>query len=161
MDLVAAWCRGVRFHDLLAKGYTSLFEVCACVRAPVRLCVCEGAWRQRAAAASCRSLLLLFFLSSTHGQWRDLPPTSLAPPYPPPPCAPPLTCPCALPPCALPHHHHCLQGSVVRAIRRLEELLRQLAGALRTVGDAELADHVEVAIAKIRRGVPFAPSLCE
>ena len=52
-----------------------------------------------------------------------------------------------------------LQGSIVRAIRRLEELLRQLAAALRVVGDLELAERFDGAIAKIKRDIVFAASL--
>lgn len=50
-------------------------------------------------------------------------------------------------------------GSLVRAIRRLEELLRQLAAALRAVGDTDLAEKFEAAIEKIKRDVIFAASL--
>lgn len=51
------------------------------------------------------------------------------------------------------------EGSLVRAIRRLEELLRQLSGALRVVGDQELADKFEKAIERIKRDIVFAASL--
>ncbi|KAI7836432.1 hypothetical protein COHA_009701 [Chlorella ohadii] len=51
------------------------------------------------------------------------------------------------------------EGSLVRAIRRLEELLRQLAAALRTVGNIEDAEHFEGAIEKIKRDIVFAASL--
>ncbi|PRW05917.1 superkiller viralicidic activity 2-like 2 isoform B [Chlorella sorokiniana] len=51
------------------------------------------------------------------------------------------------------------EGSLVRAIRRLEELLRQLAAALRTVGNIEDAEHFENAIEKVKRGIVFAASL--
>jgi ATP-dependent RNA helicase DOB1 len=51
------------------------------------------------------------------------------------------------------------EGSLVRAFRRLDELLRQLAAALRAVGDVELAARVEEAIEKIKRDVIFAASL--
>ncbi len=51
------------------------------------------------------------------------------------------------------------EGSIVRCIRRLEELLRQLAGACRGVGDVDLAARLEDAIARIRRDIVFAASL--
>lgn len=51
------------------------------------------------------------------------------------------------------------EGSLVRAVRRLEELLRQVAGALRGVGDAELAARFDEAGAAIKRDVIFAASL--
>ncbi|GAB4818279.1 hypothetical protein N2152v2_005325 [Parachlorella kessleri] len=51
------------------------------------------------------------------------------------------------------------EGSLVRAIRRLEELLRQLAGALKSVGDLDLATKFDEAIAKIKRDIIFAASL--
>lgn len=50
-------------------------------------------------------------------------------------------------------------GSLVRALRRLEELLRQLAAALRSVGDVLLAEKFEAAIEKLKRDVVFAASL--
>ena len=50
-------------------------------------------------------------------------------------------------------------GSLVRAIRRLEELLRQLQDALLAVGDAELAGKFEEARTKIKRDIIFAASL--
>ena len=50
-------------------------------------------------------------------------------------------------------------GSLVRAIRRLEELLRQLAEALKAVGDMELSGKFEEAINKIKRDIIFAASL--
>lgn len=51
------------------------------------------------------------------------------------------------------------EGSLVRAVRRLEELLRQVGGALRSVGDSELAAAFEEARSAIRRDVIFAASL--
>jgi ATP-dependent RNA helicase DOB1 len=50
-------------------------------------------------------------------------------------------------------------GSLVRAIRRLEELLRQVSAALKLVGDAELAKKFDTAIEKIKRDIIFAASL--
>ncbi|KAL4418852.1 hypothetical protein ABPG77_002919, partial [Micractinium sp. CCAP 211/92] len=51
------------------------------------------------------------------------------------------------------------EGSLVRAIRRLEELLRQLAGALHTVGDLELEEKFKAAIERVKRDIVFAASL--
>jgi ATP-dependent RNA helicase DOB1 len=51
------------------------------------------------------------------------------------------------------------EGSLVRAIRRLEELLRQVAAALRTIGDASLAERFDAAIGRIKRDIVFAASL--
>ena len=53
----------------------------------------------------------------------------------------------------------CGQGSLVRAIRRLEELMRQVAAALKAIGDVDLADKFEAGTAKIKRDVVFAASL--
>jgi ATP-dependent RNA helicase DOB1 len=51
------------------------------------------------------------------------------------------------------------EGSVVRSIRRLEELLRQVAAALQSIGNQELAGRFEDAITRIKRDVIFAASL--
>lgn len=51
------------------------------------------------------------------------------------------------------------EGSIVRVIRRLEELLRQLATAATAIGNSELKKLFEDGAAKIRRGVVFAASL--
>lgn len=50
-------------------------------------------------------------------------------------------------------------GSLVRAIRRLEELLRQVSSALKLVGDVTLAQKFDTAIEKIKRDIIFAASL--
>lgn len=50
-------------------------------------------------------------------------------------------------------------GSLVRAIRRLEELLRQVSSALKLIGDATLAETFDTAIEKIKRDIIFAASL--
>jgi ATP-dependent RNA helicase DOB1 len=54
---------------------------------------------------------------------------------------------------------HSPQGSLVRAIRRLEELLRQVAAALKVVGEVALAEKFESAIGRIKRDIVFAASL--
>lgn len=51
------------------------------------------------------------------------------------------------------------EGSIIRSIRRLEELLRQLAAAATAIGNAELKKLFEDGATKIRRGVVFAASL--
>jgi ATP-dependent RNA helicase DOB1 len=51
------------------------------------------------------------------------------------------------------------EGSLIRNIRRLEELLRQLAAAALAIGNSELKDMFESGANKIRRGVVFAASL--
>ena len=51
------------------------------------------------------------------------------------------------------------EGSIVRVIRRLEELLRQLATAATAIGNNELKKLFEDGATKIRRGVVFAASL--
>ena len=51
------------------------------------------------------------------------------------------------------------QGSLVRAIRRLEELMRQLAEALRNIGELDLAAVCEAGREKIKRDIIFAASL--
>ena len=50
-------------------------------------------------------------------------------------------------------------GSLVRAIRRLEELLRQVSSALKLIGDTTLAEKFDTAIEKIKRDIIFAASL--
>lgn len=51
------------------------------------------------------------------------------------------------------------EGSLVRALRRVDELLRQLGSAAEVFGDENLAALAKAAGDKVRRGVPFAPSL--
>jgi len=51
------------------------------------------------------------------------------------------------------------EGSLVRALRRVDELLRQLGSAAEVLGDETLVALAKVAGDKVRRGVPFAPSL--
>ncbi len=52
-----------------------------------------------------------------------------------------------------------LKGAIVRSIRRLEELLRQLQEATRAMGDLQMAAKFEDAGEKIKRDVIFAASL--
>lgn len=51
------------------------------------------------------------------------------------------------------------EGSIIRTIRRLEELLRQLGSAALAIGNQELRVKFEDGASKIRRGVIFAASL--
>lgn len=51
------------------------------------------------------------------------------------------------------------EGSLIRSIRRLEELLRQLSTAAASIGDTALRDKFETGANSIRRGVVFAASL--
>eukprot|EP01039_Chlorochromonas_danica_P005291 gene5291-5826_t len=51
------------------------------------------------------------------------------------------------------------EGSIIRSLRRLEELLRQLASASGAIGNTELVNLFTEGAAKIRRGVVFAASL--
>lgn len=51
------------------------------------------------------------------------------------------------------------EGSLVRAVRRIEELLRQVKDALTGIGELGLADKFGQAGDRIRRDVIFAASL--
>jgi ATP-dependent RNA helicase DOB1 len=51
------------------------------------------------------------------------------------------------------------EGTIVRAIRRLEELLRQLALAARAIGNTELEQKFKDGSAAIKRDIVFAASL--
>ncbi|KAL8428849.1 hypothetical protein ACSSS7_006947 [Eimeria intestinalis] len=51
------------------------------------------------------------------------------------------------------------EGTVIRCMRRLEELLRQLACASRAIGNTELEVKCVAAIRQLRRGIVFSSSL--
>ena len=51
------------------------------------------------------------------------------------------------------------EGTVIRSIRRLEEMLRQLASASHAIGDMALKEKFEDCSKKIRRDIVFAASL--
>ncbi|KAF3324786.1 superkiller viralicidic activity 2-like 2 [Carex littledalei] len=51
------------------------------------------------------------------------------------------------------------EGSLIRAIRRLEEVLQQLIIAAKSIGETELEDKFEEAVSKIKRDIVFAASL--
>lgn len=51
------------------------------------------------------------------------------------------------------------EGSIVRNMRRLEELLRQLVEAAKAIGNKELEDKFEEGSKLLKRGIVFANSL--
>ncbi|KAK9287030.1 hypothetical protein L1049_015438 [Liquidambar formosana] len=51
------------------------------------------------------------------------------------------------------------EGSLIRAIRRLEEVLQQLIQAAKSIGETELESKFEDAVSKIKRDIVFAASL--
>lgn len=51
------------------------------------------------------------------------------------------------------------EGSLIRAIRRLEEILQQLIQAAKSIGETELESKFEEAVSKIKRDIVFAASL--
>lgn len=51
------------------------------------------------------------------------------------------------------------EGSLIRAIRRLEEVLQQLIQAAKSIGETELETKFEDAVSKIKRDIVFAASL--
>ncbi len=61
--------------------------------------------------------------------------------------------------CLPPYACTVLQGSLVRVVRREEELLRQLVAATRAIGEEGLASKFEEGIARIKRDIIFAASL--
>ncbi|XP_044260284.1 exosome RNA helicase MTR4 [Tribolium madens] len=51
------------------------------------------------------------------------------------------------------------EGSIVRCMRRLEELLRQMIQASKTIGNTDLEDKFNTAIKQIKRDIIFSSSL--
>ncbi len=51
------------------------------------------------------------------------------------------------------------EGTIIRCLRRLEELLRQLASAAKAIGDEALEKKFEAGQAKLKRDIVFAASL--
>ncbi|KAI0563582.1 superkiller viralicidic activity 2-like 2 [Gracilaria domingensis] len=51
------------------------------------------------------------------------------------------------------------EGSVIRCLRRLEELLRQLVAAVKSIGNTELEAKIEAGSKALKRGIPFHASL--
>merc|ERR1712129_639993 len=57
------------------------------------------------------------------------------------------------------NHCNLYEGTVVRVIRRLEELIRELASAAKTIGNEELAQKLNDGRSRLKRGIIFAASL--
>jgi len=51
------------------------------------------------------------------------------------------------------------EGSIIRCMRRLEELMRQLCAAAKSIGNSELENKFAEGINKIKRDIVFAASL--
>lgn len=51
------------------------------------------------------------------------------------------------------------EGSLIRAIRRIEEVLQQLILAAKSIGEVQLEAKLEEAVTKIKRDIVFAASL--
>ena len=51
------------------------------------------------------------------------------------------------------------EGSLIRAFRRLEEVLQQLIAAAKSIGETDLEAKFEEAVVKIKRDIVFAASL--
>ncbi|KYR02109.1 DEAD/DEAH box helicase [Tieghemostelium lacteum] len=51
------------------------------------------------------------------------------------------------------------EGNLIRGIRRLDELLRQMVTAAKSIGNSELEAKFSNAIVKVKRDIPFAGSL--
>ncbi len=51
------------------------------------------------------------------------------------------------------------EGSIIRATRRLDELVNELAAAASVIGDVGLEEKFRAAAATIRRDIMFAASL--
>ena len=51
------------------------------------------------------------------------------------------------------------EGSIIRSMRRLEELLRQMVQAAKNIGNTELENKFAEAIKLLKRDIAFAASL--
>nr|BAM18545.1 helicase [Papilio xuthus] len=51
------------------------------------------------------------------------------------------------------------EGSIIRCIRRLEEVLRQLCQAAKSIGNTDLEEKFSSAITMLKRDIIFAASL--
>ncbi|CAH8302679.1 unnamed protein product [Eruca vesicaria subsp. sativa] len=51
------------------------------------------------------------------------------------------------------------EGSLIRAIRRMEEVLQQLIVAAKSIGETQLEAKLEESVSKIKRDIVFAASL--
>jgi len=57
------------------------------------------------------------------------------------------------------HMTNIFEGSIIRCMRRLEELLRQLCSAAKAIGNSDLENKFADGINKIKRDIVFAASL--
>ena len=55
--------------------------------------------------------------------------------------------------------HSIITGSIIRSMRRLEELLRQMVQAAKNIGNTELENKFSEAIKLLKRDIVFAASL--
>lgn len=55
--------------------------------------------------------------------------------------------------------HELFLGSIIRALRRLEELLREMIGAAKSIGNTELEQKFETGRTQLKRDIVFAASL--
>ncbi|ETW50549.1 hypothetical protein PFMALIP_01277 [Plasmodium falciparum MaliPS096_E11] len=51
------------------------------------------------------------------------------------------------------------EGSIIRTLRRLDELIRQMICAFRGINNDSMCETLTLATNKLRRGIPFSPSL--
>ncbi len=51
------------------------------------------------------------------------------------------------------------EGSIIRCMRRLEEMLRQMCAAAKAIGNSELENKFAEGITRIKRDIIFAASL--
>ena len=51
------------------------------------------------------------------------------------------------------------EGSIIRCMRRLEELLRQLACAAKAIGNGDLERKFAIGVSRVKRDIVFAASL--
>jgi ATP-dependent RNA helicase DOB1 len=51
------------------------------------------------------------------------------------------------------------EGTIIRAFRRLDELLQQLTESCKVIGNADLQKRFEEAQKLLKRGIPFTASL--
>jgi ATP-dependent RNA helicase DOB1 len=59
----------------------------------------------------------------------------------------------------LPWFADIFEGSIIRATRRLDELMQELTQAAKVIGDTDLAKRLEESNMTIRRDIMFAASL--
>lgn len=54
---------------------------------------------------------------------------------------------------------NCYEGSIIRCMRRLDELLKQMESACKVMGNEILGDKFKEASKNLKRGIIFAASL--